>query len=335
MRILVIHNADFNVVPDPNDKDDEGLCARAEVAEVAAAVAVALNEYKHEVQIEGIQTIAEMVDAIRRFNPDVVFNLCESLAGDARYEPSIAAQLEEMNVVFTGNGSRALRLCLDKQTCNETLVRADVPVPESFLLTSLSSLPTELRFPLIVKPNAEDGSTGIHGSSVVDGLEQLASEFNRVQQTLGGSVIAQRYIDGREINVSLLGSRSMRVLPLAEIDFTEMPQGMPHIVSYAAKWADESAESRGTRVRDCKLDPDSEKRLTDVVLKTASHLGLCGYARVDCRIDNAGNPWVIDVNPNCTIAPNAGFARAAGRAGFSYPEIVNRIVLLALERHTT
>lgn len=332
MRILIIHNTDFGALPGQTQPDGAGLLARAEVAQVAAAISTVLANGANVVQRAGIGEIADVVEAIDRFGPDVVFNLCESLSGEPQYESLIAQKLEEMKVVFTGNGSHALRLCLDKQACNEVLARAGVPIPPSIAASSLSNLPTNLSFPLIVKPNGEDGSTGICDRSVVTTFDELAIQLERVKRTLGGAVLLQRYIDGREVNVSLIGNKPMQVLPLAEIDFSDLPEGLHRVVTYAAKWAENSEEWLGTRVKDCVLSAQLERDLSDMVLKVANIIGLFGYARVDCRVDEGGAPWVIDVNPNCTLAPDAGFARAATRAGFTYAEAVNRIVGLALER---
>lgn len=333
-RCLVLYNSDYDLLSEADLDDLSGARARADVAHVADAVAGALGERGFRTVQVPIRRPADVVRALRHFNPDVVFNLCESLVSDPRYEPAVVGLLERLGAVFTGNGQAVLRLCLDKAACNEALRRAGVPVPWSALVRSVRDLPTTLPFPAIVKPNREDGSTGIHSGSVVHDREHALAEVAQLCN-VGKSVIVQHYIGGREVNVALLGGAdggTMRVLPMAEIDFSEMPPGIPHIVSYAAKWDPESPEWRGTRVVPASLPEPMLLRLARLARAVGNALDLGGYARVDVRIDGMDRPHVVDVNPNCDIGPTAGLSRAAARAGLDYPDLVVAVVQHALAR---
>ncbi|HLT39598.1 MAG TPA: hypothetical protein VK034_25115, partial [Enhygromyxa sp.] len=219
LRVLVLHNLDFEGA----SPADVGVVARAEIAGVARAVSDALVERNAAVHLRAVRSVGEVVSAVRQFAADVVFNLCESLSGNARYESSVAAVLERLQVPFTGSRAQCLRLCLNKQACGEVLRRAGVPVPEAVLVDQ-QPLDPKLGWPLILKPNAEDGSTGIWSSSVVESPQAFAEAFARLQTAGLAPVIAQRYVDGREINVALLGEQPRVLLPVNEIDFAELPR---------------------------------------------------------------------------------------------------------------
>lgn len=327
IRVLVVHNSDFDG-GDHGASAHDGDRARAEVKDVAVAIAAILCKAGRRVRIAPVKRVSDIVEAVRQFSAHVVFNLCESLAANPRYESSIAVVLERLGVAFTGASSHTLRLALDKHACSEVLRHGGVPVPWSVKVRTLEDLPATLSFPLIVKPNGEDGSTGIEGSSVVHTRDELVARLAVVR----GPSILQRYVDGRELNAALLGAAPMEVLPLGEIDFSEMPEESPRIVSYAAKWDPGSPEWRGTRAIQASLSPQLQSRVERVAADTARALQLRSYARVDMRVDERGQPWVIDVNPNCDLAPDAGLALAAARANIDYESLILAVIHEALGR---
>jgi D-alanine-D-alanine ligase len=334
LRVLVLHNLDFDDGRGAErDPADAGEIARAEVAGVARAVSDALVQRNAAVHLRAVRSVGEVVQAVRQFTADAVFNLCESLSGDARYESSVAAILERLGVPFTGSRAQCLRLCLNKQACGEVLRRAGVPVPESILIDEQLG-PPKLGWPMILKPNAEDGSTGIWSSSVVDGPGAYADALARLRAAGLAPVMAQRYVEGREINVALLGEQPRRMLPVNEIDFAEMPAELPRIVSYECKWLDGSSEWRGARVVPAELEPATTRVIARLARAAAEAVGMGSYGRVDFRIDAQGQPWVVDVNPNCALAPDAGFASSASRAGSSYADVIAEIVEAAIEQRS-
>lgn len=328
LRVLVLYNLDFDEA-EP-DSADAGVVARAEIVDVARAVSDALVERNAEVRLRPVRSVGEVVQAVRQFAADVVFNLCESLSGNARYESSVAAILERLGVPFTGSRAQCLRLCLNKQACGEVLRRAGVPVPEAVLVDSLER-PPGLGWPLILKPNAEDGSTGIWSSSVVETPAAFAEALARLRAAGLAPVMAQRYVEGREINVALLGEQPRRLLPINEIDFAEMPTELPKIVSYECKWIDGTSEWRGARVVPAELEPATARAVARFARAAAEAVGMGSYGRVDFRIDRQGRPWVVDVNPNCALAPDAGFATSATRASLGYADLIAAIVEAAID----
>ncbi len=338
LTVTVLHNADFptddEALEEPEDPPDAyGHAARAEVREVAHAVAAALAS-RARVYVVPIRSSADLARALRLTSPDVVFNLCESLAGDARYEPQVALALARAGVPYTGNPASVLRLCLDKLTTSAALARAGIPAPASWALGG-EDAPEGLPYPVIVKPRCEDGSLGIGARSVARDPADLRAAVADLRRTVRGPLMAQRYVEGRELNVSLLGGDAgLQVLPLGEIDFGEMPPDHPRIVTYDAKWTPGHPAWRGTTAVDAVVEPALARRIEQLA-RGAAALGLRGYARLDLRVDTTGIPYVVDVNPNCDLAPDAGLARAAGRAGIDFTTLCWRIVRAALEGAST
>lgn len=262
--------------------------------------------------------------------PSAVFNQVESLGGDARREAHFAALLELSGVPYTGSGPRALALCLDKPMARAILSAAGVPIAAGLACSRADDAATSLRFPLIVKPSREDASQGIAAGSVVADARELRDRVDELVARYRQPALVEEYLDGREFNVALIEAAQPaadpRVLRVAEIDFTGFPPDSPRIVTYAAKWVEDSPEWRGTRSVDAQLDPTLERRVTAAAVGAWRALGLSGYARVDLRSSAAGALAVIDVNSNPDLSPDAGFALTAARSGLPYDELIATIL---------
>jgi D-alanine-D-alanine ligase len=260
--------------------------------------------------------------------PDLVFNLVESVAGSGRLIHLAPAALEEVGVPYTGASLSALFLTSNKLAAKRLLSLAGLPTPP----WQEGDQPQGGSWsgPWIVKSVWEHASIGMDDGAVV---RTLAAAAQRVHGS--PDWFAEAYIEGREINLALLGGADgPLVLPAAEIRFDRYPRGKPQIVGYAAKWDQGSFEYRHTpRVF---LDPKREDallaRLHQLALACWGLFGLQGYARVDFRLDEAGRPWVLEVNANPCLSPDAGLAAAAARAGIPYPELVGRIAAGGLRR---
>jgi D-alanine-D-alanine ligase len=184
-------------------------------------------------------------------------------------------------------------------------------------------------FPAICKPAAEDASVGVEQRSVARTMRALTARVDAMLE-LWDEVLVQRYVDGREINVAILGDT---VLPISEIDFGAMPRGMWRIVTYQSKWAVGSAEDLGAAPRcPADLSPKLAGEVRRLALAAWKLVGGHGYGRIDMRIDNAGKPWILEVNANPDIAPDAGLARMAAVAGIEYPALVRTMCELGLDR---
>lgn len=329
-RVLVVHNRDYEGA----DADPENR-ARADVLSTAEGVCAALDRLGHPFDLLGVGgDLDGLLREIASFQPAVVFNLCESIDGIASLEPLMPLLLERAGLAYTGSPPLTLGLAVHKHKAKDVLRGAGVPTPESALLTTADVSRVDLPFPLIVKPAREDASVGITLDSVVHDRAALERQVTFILAHYQQPALVERYIEGREIYISMLGrpDGGVEVLPLYEIDFAEMPVGAPRIVSFDGKWVESSPEFRGTKPVPCVLPPELTARITAVAETGFAAMELRDYARLDIRLDAAGTPYVIDVNPNCDLSDGAGFARAAHAAGLGYDAVIGRIVELALQR---
>jgi D-alanine-D-alanine ligase len=268
------------------------------------------------------------IERVRKGRFDLAFNMCEGIDGIAMLEPSVIAVLELMSLPYTGSSSFTTALCLRKHAVNGLLANAGLPVPR-FAVVRRGEPFQSIGYPAICKPAAEDASIGIEQKSVVRSRRALERRVG-VMHDRWNEVLVQRYVDGREVNVGILGDT---VLPIAEIDFAHMPDGMWRIVSYRSKWEPGSDEDAGAEPRcPAALPPETEQRVRQLALDAWRLVGGYGYGRVDMRIDSDGRPWILEVNPNPDIAPDAGLARMARAAGISYARLIRTVSQLGLRR---
>lgn len=280
-----------------------------------------------EVIHEPVESLADIERAVRSRRPDVVFNACETLDGRSEDEPLVPLLLDRLGVAYTGSTARCLRRCLRKADASSILVAAGVPVPATF-----TGAPPPSAYPLIVKPEREDGSVGIHAGSVVHDGEGLRRALDLLEDR-GQPAIVQRYVEGREIAVAFLGWPEPRVLPPGEILYDERVfAGRARILTYASKWDESSIDYGATLPAAAVLEPALLARLSAYARRAAHALGMRDYGRVDFRVDAEGNAFVIDANPNCDLSNDGGFMRAARRAGLDYEDTVSVILSGALAR---
>lgn len=330
MRCLVLFNADGNL----QTGADIDAAAVTSVRDMAVGVVSALRELGHEVTPQAIpDDLAGVVRLLRTETPDLVFNLVESIRGDARFEAAASWVYEWEGVLYTGSPPAAQTIGLDKPTTRAVLAGRGVPIAlGATLATGDEAIPG--RGPWIVKPSREDASHGIDLGSVVIDEDAVRSRARLIHKRFREPALVEEFIDGREFNVAVLGhGRTARALPLAEIDFSGFPKGAPRLITYAAKWDEASAEFRGTVPGAPKsLDPDLAAEIVRIALAAYDAIGLRDYGRIDLRVSERHGPVVIDVNPNPDISPDAGLAKAAARGGMSYVELIRTIVESARAR---
>ncbi|HYI00292.1 D-alanine--D-alanine ligase family protein, partial [Hyalangium sp.] len=315
--------------------DDPGREAREDVVRVASALSEALSRgdtLAEPLAVEGDRF--EFVDTLRRLQPDLVINLCESLAADSRGEMLIPCLLDMLGVAYTGSSALSLGLALHKHKAKELLRSRGISTPPFAVVERLEDvMAVELAYPLIVKPVREDASMGIDFDSVVENKAGLACAVEKVLSTFQQPALVEQFISGREIYVPLLGNAPRRALPLTEIVFGKAFENRPNIVSYKAKWEEDSPECLDSTSVPCHLeDAALEARLVRTAMDAFAALDCLDYGRVDLRVSPEGVPYVIDINPNCDLHPTAGFAKAAALAGMEYPALAARLVEIALER---
>jgi D-alanine-D-alanine ligase len=260
---------------------------------------------------------------------DVIVNLCEGINGHAKYEDFVVNTLELTGLPFTGCRSWPVTVCHRKHIANTLLQSAGIPIPH-FVLAQGNAIPADFPLPAIVKPAAEDASVGIDGNAVCTTRKALRKRAAQMTEQFE-DVMIQEYVPGREINVGFVGKT---MLPLSEIRFDSMPADTWPIVTYAAKWTTGSADDLGTQpVCPAEIAPDLMKRLTHVAWRAWELLaGAEGYGRVDLRVTEDGQPYVLEVNPCPDLSSNAGLARMGQAFGWSYDELVHQIVDEALTR---
>jgi D-alanine-D-alanine ligase len=311
----------------------DGVSALAPVPDLlilatVEAIERALKEEGHATTRVPVALDSRWFDRLRRGRFDLAFNMCEGIDGIATYEPPVIGAMELIGLPYTGSSSWTTSLCLRKHVVNALLDRAGLPIPAFAVARPGKPLP-KVGFPAICKPAAEDASLGIEQRSVVRTKQALAERVGAMHE-MWDEVLVQRYIDGREINVGVVGST---VLPLAEVDFGDLPKSLWRIVSYRSKWETGSEEDLGTQPRcPADLDPKVADEISRLALDAWHLVGGEGYGRVDMRIDRLGRPWILEVNSNPDIAPDAGLARMARAAGLDYTALIRLVCDHALAR---
>ena len=287
----------------------------------------------------GIQSIAvplsldlqEAIQTLRWICPDLVFNLVESVAGQGRLIHLAPTLLDMLKIPYTGAKTETMFLTSNKLLAKTFLQRAELPTPEWFLSDDLKGSVSLTPGMYILKSVWEHASVGISEDSVIQAetASELHQALTHCLDRLGGEAFAEAYIDGREFNLSLLaGNGRLEVLPPAEICFDSYPQGKLKIVDYHAKWDDDSFEYHHTPRRfDFPREDTPLLNHLKALAKACWRLfGLRGYARVDFRVDQKGEPWILEINSNPCLSPDAGFMAAANQAGLSFDQVVERII---------
>ncbi len=322
-KVLIL----YNHVDSLAKGEARDLISAQGVALAARAVEQALRP-KHEVVCAPVYY--DLLEILSGYDPGewVVFNLLEGLGNRPDLEPEAAAILEGLGYRYTGSSPETLALCLDKPGTKGVLESYAIPTP-AYQVCHDGSIEVSIPLPAIVKPVAEDASLGIDDGAVVTTYEQLRKRVGYILDTYREPALVEEFIDGREFNIALWGKGRPECLPLAEIDYSGIAEPLRRICSYAAKWEPEGDEYRLTPVIcPARVDARLAERIRSVAIAAYEALGCQGYARVDMRVRD-GWPYVLEVNPNPDISPDAGFARAAQAAGCSYLEMVERILHLA------
>lgn len=342
LRILVLHHSDFDGEALPDEELNLQELLRAEAATTAENVSRGLVSRGHfvEVQAIGADDLGDLSTQLRQDPPDLVFNLCESLGGDARHQVLVPSLLELLGVPYTGSGSLCLGLCLHKFQTKQMLRAASIPTPPSMMMPLAGSSVAEelaaaenIGYPLILKLEQTDGSVGISDASIIHNDEAFLRQLSHLRRRYRQPILAERYIAGREIYVSMLGNAPLQILPMQEVDFSQLPSHLAPIVGQSAKWEPSSPEYQGTSAVELGPMPGAVRSRVEAMARQAfSVLGVSDYGRCDIRLSANGTPYVIDVNANCALADGAGFARSAALAGLTYDQLVEQIAIAALKR---
>ncbi len=297
----------------------------------------ALLENGYEVNLLGIyDDVMPLIDEIRENRPDVVFNLAEVFRDDSRLEKNIAWLLEMLGVPYTGAPPSNLLVCNNKALSKEILSFHKIKVPEfyTFYRSHKIRLPRRLPIPLIVKPLADEASRGICRASIVKDRKALVERIGFIHRRLRRDVIAEEFIEGRELYISVLGSVRMRVLPPIEMKFGDVPRHQPHIATYRAKWDTAYRKSRGIKnVLAGRLPNGLGEKIEEVCKHAYRALGMRCYARFDIRVTRDAEVYIIEANANPSLARYEDFAQAAKKANIPYDRLIRKIVSHAFQVH--
>jgi D-alanine-D-alanine ligase len=325
MKIVVLHNAD--ALDPPVDPIIEQLSA-------------ALRTIGHDAEAVVVdREIDAVVADLRDRAPELVFNITESFRGKSALDSNIAALLNLVDCRYTGSSPAGLMLAGDKSLTKKVLRFHGVQTPEfATLYRGAVDWAGDLTFPVIVKPPQEDASLGITAASVVHEIKDLFARIDELQAEYQTPVLVEQFVEGREFYVGVLGNASPEPLPIIEMDFSGFPADRPRIASWNAKWGEDGegsgAEYAGSRsIFPSNVDEELVGRMQRVAIEAFNALRLRDYARIDLRVSDAGEIYVIEVNPNCYLERESEFARAAKKHGLEYEALIGRIVDLATARY--
>jgi D-alanine-D-alanine ligase len=335
LNILVIYDRWEEPEEEGASADKAPLTRTLDKKEVEEEVAEALGKLGHQATLHCLDGSTKSLHALARSEPDLIFNLAESFAGNDTADYCIAAYMELLGKRFTGSGSHGLLYAQDKGNAKKILEFHGIHTPV-FARSYRGRLDFshDLEFPVIVKPAREDGSIGIEFNAVVSSIRELMERIDWLHANFDSPVLIEEYVEGREMYVGVIGNDNPTALPVVELDLSKLPQGTPRIAGAEVKWG------RGTRAyRDTKsavvddLAEETAAVLQQTAISVFQALELRDYARIDMRLRPDGRVAVIEANPNPWLASKAEFVMAARKAGRNYTQLISEIAELALARY--
>ena len=267
------------------------------------------------------------------FEPDVIFNLADQFKNNRSFDQNIVSFLELQGVPFTGCSSTGLTLCKHKGISKKILGYHRIRVPDFVTVArgKRISRPKRLKFPILVKPLKEESSLGISQASFVENDEQFKERVQFIHEKHDRDVIAEEYIEGRELYVSMLGNHRLQVFPIRELLFKEVPPDEPKIATYRAKWDEAYRKRWGLQNRFAEgLEPALVTEIEQTCKRIYRLLTIDGYARVDLRVTPQNEVYFIEANPNPMLAEDEDFAQSALKANLPYPQLIDRILRVGL-----
>jgi len=327
-RVLLAYNE-----PPKSDEDDGvDFISEQAVKDEVNAVTSALVHLGHLVECMPIEHIEKDLKKINQFKPDIIFNLVEGFQGDAAMEMGIASLWELKGIAYTGNSALTLGLSLNKAMAKKLFQAENIPTPD-FEVFERVPKKNRMAFPLIVKPSREDASLGITQDSIVHDLPELQRAVGEILKKYSQPALVEKFIDGREFNISILGNNPIHILPISEIDFSKLDDDLYAITTYEAKWMpDHPLYKQTPPCCPADISPALKRRLEDIALSVYRLLHGRDYGRVDVRMDSTEEIYVLEYNPNPDISPEAGFIRSLKAGGYEYEDFVSIVLKEALKR---
>jgi D-alanine-D-alanine ligase len=328
LKVLALFDA---MAPTTLDQDLSGEL-KTENRKTEAHVLEALKALDYTIEHLAIfDDLDALQQKLQRFEPDVIFNLADQFKNNRAFDQNIVSFLAMQGVPFTGCGSTGLTLCKHKGISKKILGYHRIHVPDFVTIARGKRIarPRRLKFPILVKPLKEEASLGISQASFVENDEQFKERVLFIHEKYDNDVIAEEYIEGRELYVSILGNHRLRVFPIRELVFREVPPDEPKIATYKAKWDEEYRKRWGLQNQFAEaLDPALVAHIEQICKRIYHLLTIDGYARVDLRVTKDNEVYFIEANPNPILAEDEDFAQSAKKANLSYPQLIEQIVRL-------
>lgn len=300
-----------------------------------AGVLAALNELGYPTEHQAIFDDLDLLrQKLQTFSPDVIFNLADQFRNNRAFDQHIVSFLTMTGIPFTGCGSTGLTLCKNKGISKKILSYHRINTADFVIIPRGKRIvrPKRLRFPILIKPLKEEASYGISQASFVETDEQFHERVQFIHEKTDNDVIAEEYIEGRELYVGVIGNHRLQVFPIRELVFREVPPDEPKIATYKAKWDEAYRKRWGLENRFAEgLEPAVVRNIEAVCKRVYHLLTIDGYARLDLRLTAKNEVYVIEANPNPMLAPDEDFAQSALKAGLSFPQLIDRITRLGLK----
>jgi D-alanine-D-alanine ligase len=329
-RVAILFNKDGQVTRgDPQD-----------LLAIQCTITATQNLYKaltglgyEVVKIPVRSNLGELENRLCSFSPKdtFIFNNCDGFNGNNLGAVDVIRVIERMGFSHTGASADSVELCTNKPRCKESLKSSGVPTPR-YQVFERPEGEFQLEFPVIVKPSVEDASMGIDLGSVVGNREDLLSRVAYVIEEYQQPAMVEQFITGRELAVAMWGNEIVEILPIAEDDFSAIPDPLQHVLTYESKWKPESPYFQNIPSRiPAFLSPKEEQTVSKIAEASFRAVGLRDLGRVDIRFDN-GIPYVIDINELPDLSPDAGFWNSVRVTGLTYPQMVERVLIHGLKR---
>jgi D-alanine-D-alanine ligase len=331
LKVVVL----YNLLERLQKGEEKDILAEDGILEEIGAVEEAIQGLGHQCSVLAVrEEIFTVIHWLREIQPDVVFNLCESVYGNSCWEMNIPALLELFQIPYTGSPPLTLGLCQDKGKVKDILLSHGIQTPRYQIVDRPSVPVRDPLFPMIVKPLHEDGSLGISKESVVFDEKALKRQIRYILDRYHQPALVEEFIEGRELNVSLMEIQGrIEALPISEIDYSEFPEGIPRICGYEAKWMQESLEyQRSKPICPAPLKEGIRKRIEQVAIQVFKLFRCRDYARIDLRVNPEEKIYIIEVNPNPDISPQSGMTRSIKTEGMTYAEFIGNLLERALQR---
>ncbi len=329
LRVLVLMHKDLVPPEQVNGHDLKSVAWRTEYDVVST-----LKKLGHEVHPLGVKSDLSVIhSAIEDWKPDIAFNLLEEFDGVAVYDQHVVSYLELLHMPYTGCNPRGLMLARDKVLTKKVLSFHRIPYPEFIEVPQgrLVKRPKWLTFPLIVKSVTEEASLGISQASIVEDDDKLSERVAFIHNSVGSGALVERYIEGRELYVGIIGNGQLQALPVWELIMDKLPEDAKRIATERVKWSRKYQTKYGIISKEADNLPNGKAdAIQDLAKQVYRALGLSGYARIDMRMDAQGQLYVLEANPNPQIAEDEDFADSAKETGYDYPELMQELLNVGL-----